>query len=81
MEYRSLSRWEDALRTFEELRSRSPAYVPMYLMCAQVLESLGLPDDARTWLGQGAEAARAKGDEHALSEIEGALSRLPPASV
>jgi hypothetical protein len=81
MEYRSLSRWEDALRTFEELRSRSPAYVPMYLMCAQVLESLGRPDDARTWLGQGAEAARAKGDEHALSEIEGALSRLPPASV
>ena len=81
MEYRSLSRWEESLRTFEELKRRSPGYVPMYLMCAQVLESLGRPEDARTWLTEGAQTARAKGDGHALSEIESALSRLPSASV
>jgi tetratricopeptide (TPR) repeat protein len=76
MEYRSLSRFEESLATFEQLRTRAPAYVPMYLMCAQVLESLGRIEEARTWLASGVEAARSKGDGHALSELEGALAAL-----
>jgi hypothetical protein len=76
MEFRSLSRLEESFATFEELHKRAPAYVPMYLMCAQVLESLGRREQARAWLTEGAEAARAKGDTHALSEIEGALGAL-----
>jgi predicted Zn-dependent protease len=76
MEYRSLARLEDALATFEKLRAKSPDYVPMYLMCGQVLDALGRADDARAWLSAGVAAARSKGDAHAASELEGALQAL-----
>ena len=76
MEYRSLERVDEALATFEALRSRSPDYVPMYLMCGQMLEKAGRPDDARTWLTAGIDAARKKGDSHAVGELESALAAL-----
>jgi predicted Zn-dependent protease len=76
MEYRSLSRLDEAVATFEHLKARSPDYVPMYLMCGQVLESMGRLDDARAWLTAGVAAAQAKRDGHALSELEGALAAL-----
>jgi predicted Zn-dependent protease len=76
MEYRSLDRFDEALVAFESLRSKHPDYVPMYLMCGQMLEKLGRVDDARAWLSSGVDAARAKGDSHALSELEGALGAL-----
>jgi predicted Zn-dependent protease len=76
MEYRSLERNEDALATFQKLREHSPDYVPMYLMCGQMLEAMSRPDDARSWLTAGIEAASAKGDAHASSELQGALEAL-----
>jgi predicted Zn-dependent protease len=76
MEYRSLGRFDEALATFDTLRAKNPDYVPMYLMCGQMLESMGRAEDARAWLTSGIEAARAKGDGHALSELEGALGAL-----
>ena len=76
MEYRSLSRFEEAIATFEQLRARSPEYVPMYLMCGQVLESLGRLEEPRSWFGYGIETAHAKGDAHALSELQAALAAL-----
>jgi predicted Zn-dependent protease len=76
MEYRSLSRFEEALATFDTLRSRTPDYVPMYLMCGQMLESMSRVPDARAWLATGIEAARKKGDAHALSELEAALQTM-----
>ena len=76
MEYRSLERHAEALETFEALRSRTPDYVAMYLMCGQMLESMGRPQDARTWLTSGIESARRKGDTHAASELESALQAL-----
>jgi predicted Zn-dependent protease len=76
MEYRALERYGDALATFEALRARTPEYVPMYLMCGQMLTKMGRADDARSWLTAGAVAARAKGDTHALSEIESALETV-----
>jgi len=76
MEYRSLERNEEALATFEKLRERSPDYVPMYLMCGQVLEAMGRPADARAWLTAGVEAAGKKGDAHASSELQAALEAL-----
>jgi hypothetical protein len=48
----------------------------MYLMCGQVLESLGRLEEARAWLASGVDAARAKGDAHALSELQAALEHL-----
>lgn len=76
MEYRSLERWDDALATFEQLRQKAPDYVAMYLMAGQMLEKLGRTAEARTWMTMGIDAARAKGDGHALSELESALSTL-----
>ncbi len=77
LEYKSLGRADDAVATFDTLRKLDPTYVPQYLMCGTMLVELGRPADARTWLTEGAAAARAKGDTHALSEIEDALGRLP----
>jgi predicted Zn-dependent protease len=76
MEYRGLERTDEALATFEELRRKAPDYVPMYLMCGQMLESMSRPADARAWLSAGIEAARRKGDSHAASELESALQAL-----
>ena|SRR5271166_497534 len=78
MEYRSLERTDEALAAFEGLRRQSPDYVPMYLMCGQMLESMARAADARAWLTSGIEAARRKGDSHAASELESALAALGP---
>ena len=76
MEYRKLERWDEALQTFSALRASHPDYVAMYLMCGQMLAEASRTDEAREWLDTGLGAARAKGDSHAVSEIESALSTL-----
>lgn len=75
-EYRTLERHEDAYKTFTSLRSATPDYVPMYLMCGQMLEKMGRTGDAKEWLGAGIAAAKKKGDAHAQSELESALGTL-----
>ena len=77
LEYKSLGRSDDAVATFTTLHGLDPAYIPQYLMCGTMLLDLGRAAEARTWLTQGIAAARAKGDTHALSELEDALARLP----
>ncbi len=76
MEYRSLARWEDSLKTFEALRARRPDYVALYLMCGQMLVEAGRNAESRTWLEQGVVEAKKKGDSHAISELEAALGSL-----
>lgn len=76
MEYRKLERWDEALQTFTTLRARKPDYVAMYLMCGQMLGGIARADEARAWLEAGIAAARAKGDSHAVSELESALATL-----
>lgn len=76
MEYRSLSRLDEAIATFEQLRARAPDYLPMYLMCGQALAQTGRTDEAREWLSAGIGVARTVGNEHSRSELEGALQAL-----
>jgi tetratricopeptide (TPR) repeat protein len=76
MEYRALGRHDEALQTFTTLRTRKPDYVPMYLMCGQMLQGLGRDDDAREWMQAGIAAASASGDSHAKGELETALGAL-----
>jgi tetratricopeptide (TPR) repeat protein len=76
MEYSSLGRVEDALKTFLYLRDLDPSYVAMYLMCGTMLVNAGRPDEGRQWFTQGISEARAKGDNHALSELQTALAAL-----
>ena len=76
MEYRGLGRVDDALATFEKLRTQDASYVPMYLMCGTMLVEAGRRDEARGWLESGLGVAREKRDTHAAGELEGALATL-----
>lgn len=76
MEYRSLSRLDETIATFEQLRARAPDYLPMYLMCGQALAQAGRLDEAREWLSAGIDVARVAGNDHSRSELEGALQSL-----
>lgn len=76
MEYSSLGRIDDALKSFTQLRDIDASYVPMYLMCGTVLVKAGRADEARQWFSEGIDAARDKGDNHALSELQTALAAL-----
>jgi hypothetical protein len=69
MELRSLERRDDALAAFTAMNGTFPAYVPTYLMAAQVAAELGQRDVARTWASRGIAAAQKAGDDHALSEL------------
>jgi hypothetical protein len=77
LEYSGLGRVDDALGAFAALREADAGYVPMYLMCGTMLAKAGRGAEAREWLTEGTAVARAKGDDHALGEIEGALATLP----
>lgn len=74
MEYAGLGRTDEALTTFTALRAIDATYVPMYLMCGTMLIKAGRLEAGRVWLSEGIAAARAKGDSHALSELEDALA-------
>lgn len=74
LEYKGLGRHEDAVVTFGKLRELDPGYVPQYLMCGALLLELGRVGEAREWLVAGITAAQAKGDGHAVSELESALA-------
>lgn len=76
MEYRTLGRVDEAWQTFMTLRKMKPDYVPMFLMCGQMLSGMGRQEEAREWLEAGIAAARAQNNQHALGELEGALAEL-----
>ncbi len=76
MEYRKDKRFDDAVRTFEELRAADAKYLPQYLMAGQTLVEAGRPADARAWLEAGIALARSQGDMKTLGELEGALGEL-----
>jgi len=76
MEYRREGRSEDALATFEQLRSLHAEYLPMYLMAGQTSLEAGKSDEARRWLEAGVTLAKAQSASHALGELESALANL-----
>lgn len=76
MELKGLGRLDESLAAFDELRAKDPSYVAQYLMAGGVAESLGKKADAIAWYDQGIEKAKAKGDSHALSELQQARALL-----
>jgi hypothetical protein len=76
MELRSLGRKDEALAAFEQMIERFASYVPSYLMAAQVAHELHVPDRARQIAQAGVSAARAAGNDHALSELESFVESL-----
>jgi predicted Zn-dependent protease len=76
LEYKGLSRIDDAFAAFQKLRAKDDGYVPMYLMCGTMLVEANRRDEAKEWLAAGLDAAKRKGDTHASGEIEAALAAL-----
>ncbi|MGE0788872.1 MAG: tetratricopeptide repeat protein [Sandaracinaceae bacterium] len=76
MELRSLGRLDDALGAYKDVIARFPTYVPSYLMAAQLAQELERDDDAKQLATAGLERAKAAGDGHAASELEGLLNLL-----
>jgi predicted Zn-dependent protease len=76
MEYRREGRVDEALATFEQLRSLHADYLPMYLMAGQTSIEAGRTREARGWLEAGVDLAKAQGAGHALGELESALANL-----
>lgn len=76
LEYKKLSKLDEAIATFGELRKVDPAYVPMYLMAGQLLRQSGQTESAREWLKAGLEAARLKNDSKASSELSSLLAEI-----
>ena len=76
MGLRSAGHDAEAAGEFAELARRKPDYVPTYLMWGQVLEKLGRRAEARQAYQDGAAAAQAARNDHALSELARALEAL-----
>ncbi len=76
MELRSQGRAADALAAYADVAARFPAYVPTYLMGAQLSAETGDVEGARSWSARGIEAAERAGDDHALSELRTFASTL-----
>jgi Tfp pilus assembly protein PilF len=76
MEYRNTGDLNRAMEEFNALMAAAPDYVTSYFHAGQTLERLGRLDEAREVYLRGVDAATRKGDQHARSELQGALDLL-----
>lgn len=76
LELRSLERRDEALGALRDVAQNFPAYVPTYLMAAQLAAELGQVSEARELASLGIERARTAADGHALSELTSFLGSL-----
>ena len=65
-----------AMQGFTLLLAADPEYIPAYYHAGRALEKLGRIDDATAMYEKGIEAARRKGDQHTLSELQAALDMV-----
>lgn len=76
MELRSEGDHESSLEKLGEMMKDTPPYVPAFFMAAQQLVDLSRIDEARTYLRDGIDQARAQGDGHAAAEMSELLASL-----
>ncbi|HXK02972.1 MAG TPA: tetratricopeptide repeat protein [Verrucomicrobiae bacterium] len=76
MEYRNGGDLESAMREFQTLMDANPDYAATYFHAGQTLERIGRPEEARAVYQRGIEVTTRKGDQHARSELQGALDLL-----
>ncbi len=79
MEWDKEGRHDASLPLLGELTRETPPYVPAFFMTAQQLVRLDRIDEARTFLRDGIEAARAQNNSHAAGEMGELLASLGPA--
>jgi len=73
-EYKNAGRFDESREVFDALMLDHPDYTAAYLHAGNVLIELGRRDEARAIFERGIEACRRRGDGHAMSELQGALS-------
>lgn len=67
---------KQAITHLDRVIQIDPGYCYAYFQKGQVYESIGDLDAARKAYREGIDAARKKGDDHARSELEGALEMI-----
>ena len=67
---------EPAVVLLQQLCVETPPYVPAFFRCAQIMADLNKVEEARGFLREGIEVARAQGDLHAAAEMSEMLSDL-----
>jgi tetratricopeptide (TPR) repeat protein len=73
-EFKNAGRLAEARAEFDLLMRDHPDYTAAYLHAGNVLLALGERAEARATFERGIEACRRRGDGHAMSVLEGALS-------
>jgi tetratricopeptide (TPR) repeat protein len=76
LEYKKAGQLEQAIEHLDRTIQFDPGYCYAYFQKGQVLESQGDMEAAKQAYRSGIDAARTKGDAHALSELEGQLQML-----
>ncbi|GIW98887.1 MAG: hypothetical protein KatS3mg111_2220 [Pirellulaceae bacterium] len=76
MEMVSDGQIEEAIAQFQQLTCESPPHVPAFFRCGQLLAECGKVEEARRFLREGIEAARAQQDLHAAAEMSEMLQAL-----
>ena len=76
MEFVNSGALEEAIDEFRKLLDTHPDYAAAYFHGAQTLEKVGDVDAARDLYRRGIDVTTRTGDEHARSELQGALDLL-----
>ena len=71
-EYEKLGDTPKALSAYLGLKTAHPSYVGLFYHLGKLYEKLEQPENALKIYEEGMGAARAAGDQHALSELAGA---------
>ena len=76
MEYRNGGDLESAMTEFRTIIANTPDYSPAYFHGGQTLERMGKIEEAREVYRQGVDVTIRIGNQHAQSEMQGALDML-----
>ncbi|TWT76431.1 hypothetical protein CA13_69250 [Planctomycetes bacterium CA13] len=76
MELKNEQQFDESLSRLDELTRDASPYIPAFFMAAQTLADLDRVDEARTYLRDGIDQARAQGDTHAAAEMSDYLTML-----
>ena len=76
LEYKKMKEPEQAMKYLQRVIEVDPGYCYAYFQRGQIQESMGDIEAARDTYLTGIDAAGRKGDAHARSELEGALSMI-----
>ena len=69
MEFKKLSKFEDAAREFGELTARNPSYCATYYHYGLLLAQLGQKEKALTVIDKGLAETKKAGKDHAHDEL------------